>query len=152
MKQTLHLIYVVTFLLFIFPYHGLTQNTIKYSYSNSGNRTARHVIFFNSAKAASDTSAQNLKSKQNAFEETLGTQKIIIYPNPTQGKLVIDIQGYKTGTGTSLYLYNLTGKALYSKSPADSSNPLDVSGYPQGTYILKVTLGEKVSEWKIVKE
>ena len=60
--------------------------------------------------------------------------------------------GYEKEINTALYLFDLSGKLLISKKPANSSIPLDLTSYPLGTYILKIMLGDKTSEWKIIKE
>ena len=153
MKQILSLLIVTIVFLLTGQYTVFAQTTVKYSYNKAGSREARHVITLKSAKADTTALAQADKdNKIETFEEKLGGQEIIIYPNPTLGQLQVEIQGDGTTSGTSLQLYSLSGKLLYSKAPATTINTLDLSGYPQGTYVLKIVNGKKVSEWKVVKE
>lgn len=126
---------------------------VKYTYDAIGRRTNRNIIVLKSAKVSpQDSTAVNAMEASKPFEDNLGNQKIVIYPNPTQGQLKIDVTGLEQTTNSALYLYSLSGRLLLSKQPVDSSTPLDLSAYPNGIYILKITLGDKTSEWKIVKE
>jgi hypothetical protein len=151
MKKKLGLLHISIAILFMCPAGVLCQTTVKYTYNNAGSRTARHVITLKQAQTDSTTQADK-DSKTETFEDAQGTQKITIYPNPTQGRLVIDIQGSDATSGTAVYLYNLSGTLLICKDPAESSNTLDLSGYPAGTYVLRIRVGDKKSEWKVVKE
>jgi hypothetical protein len=91
-------------------------------------------------------------NQNEMYEDNADGQKVIIYPNPTKGQLKIEIQGDEKITNTLIYLYDLSGKLLINKKQYDSNIPLDLSGYSPGVYILKITMGGKSSEWKIVKE
>lgn len=122
-----------------------------------GNRTRHNVVTLKSASFINTTDSTgfnyfdpNLPSDK--FEDGLGNKKITIYPNPTKGQLLVEIQGYEEETSSSLYLYNLSGRLLHTVSPANANVPLDLSQYPAGVYILKIKLGDEVSDWKIIKE
>jgi len=128
---------------------------IQYTYDAIGRRTSRNVIVLKSASYISTKDSVGLEQAfvpGETYEENLGNQKVIIYPNPTQGQLLVEIQGYEKETNTALYLFDLSGKLLISRKPANSTMPLDLSGYSVGTYVLKIVLGDKTSEWKIMKE
>ena len=128
---------------------------LQYTYDAIGRRTSRNAIVLKSASYISTLDSAGLEQAfvpGETYEENMGNQKVIIYPNPTQGQLLVEIQGYEKETNTALYLFDLSGKLLISKKPANSSMPLDLSGYPLGTYVLKIMLGDKTSEWKIIKE
>jgi len=139
---------------------------VQYSYNATGKRINRKLqtITLKSANfiASRDSAGMNVpvdsatiyaaNHENEMFEDNLGEQKVIIYPNPTKGQLKIEIQGYAAETGAVIYLYNLQGTMLINKKPATSPIPLDLSGFSSGTYILKIMLGNQTSEWKIVKE
>ena len=84
-------------------------------------------------KSNSFTKSQSFNDQNERYEDNADGQKVIIYPNPTKGQLKIEIQGDEQITNALIYLY-------------------DLSGYSPGTYILKIIMGGKTSEWKIVKE
>jgi Secretion system C-terminal sorting domain len=123
------------------------QTTVYYKYDDAGNRIERNIVPLQSARP--DSSDQNEKK---VFEDDLGNKKVLIYPNPTRGQLQIELIGYDKETKTNLFLYNLSGALLMSKSITNSSEIIDLSTYPVGMYILKIVWGDKTSEWKIIKE
>jgi hypothetical protein len=131
--------------------------SIKYSYDVSGNRTNRSIVISKSANVFTETDSTgfnffDINNSGEKFEDDLGDKKVVILPNPTKGQLLVEVQGYEEENNSALYLYNLSGKLLICKIPANSTLPLDLSGFPSGIYILKVKLGDKNSEWKIIKE
>jgi hypothetical protein len=126
------------------------QNTISYHYDAAGNRVERTIVLHASSTKSTqaDTTSQ---TKEDVLEEKMGEQKVLIYPNPTKGQLLVEISGYDQEAASGLYLYNLSGTLLQSKSPVTGSDLLDLSAFPMGTYVLKIVLGNKKSEWKVVK-
>ena len=130
--------------------------SIQYTYNALGARLSRgKLITLKSASfiATRDSANNNMviNDQNEIFEDSLGQQKVIIYPNPTRGQLKIEIKGYEQ-TSTIVYLYDLSGKLLLNKKQFDSTIPLDLSSFTNGTYILKIVMGDKTSEWKILKE
>ena len=121
------------------------QVTVSYTYDAAGRRIERNIIVLNSA----NTDALN---KNAVFTDSLENQKVIIYPNPTKGELKVEIQGNRKDIKITINLYSLTGKLLQTQNPTSNTFSLDLSGYVTGTYILKIRLGDKVSDWKIIKE
>jgi hypothetical protein len=121
---------------------------ISYGYDAAGNRILR-VIKFPALKSAP---ADDFGQDNPKFEEKLGNQQILIYPNPTSGNVTIEIKGGEADVKTSVNLFDLYGKLLVSKTTMDTSIPVDLTGYPSGAYILKISVGDKVSDWKILKE
>ena len=101
--------------------------------------------------ARRDSAGLANSDQDERFEDNVGDQKVIIYPNPTKGQLKIDLQGGNEIIST-LDVFNLAGSLLLHKTPASGSMMLDLSNYPSGTYILKIVVGNKASEWKIIKE
>ena len=130
------------------------QTPVYYGYDSNGNRKVRSITLSETKSAKADTSnnKQANSLKPETFSDNLGDIKIVIYPNPTQGQLKIDLEGYEENGNSGLYLYNLSGSLVTSKSPVKSSNELNLSGYPIGTYILKIVVGDKKIEWRIIKE
>ncbi|MDP4272681.1 MAG: T9SS type A sorting domain-containing protein [Bacteroidota bacterium] len=126
-------------------------DTISYMYDNAGNRVLR-TITLPKKKSALVAKTDTSNTKKQMFEEKLGQQKILIYPNPTKGNLTVEIQGYDKEKNSALYLFNISGKILISQKTVNSNMSLDLSNYQAGDYILKIILGNKISTWKIIKE
>jgi len=138
----------------LFVYNTYAQTPVYYGHDAAGNRKVRSITLSETKSAKADTSSSRKVngSKTEIFSDNLGDIKIVIYPNPTQGQLKLVLEGYQENANSGLYLYNLSGSLVKSKSPVKSSNELSLSGYPIGTYILKIVVGDKKIEWRIIKE
>lgn len=136
MKTTLLLIVLLTLQLV-----SLSQN-IKYEYDDAGNRELRHVVVLQSATI--DTTK---------FEkDVLGEQVIKVYPNPTKGWLSVNINRLEPGEKAQIMVYSMTGAMLIRKDDVSTVNRLDLTAQRPGMYIMRLILGAKTSEWKIIKE
>jgi hypothetical protein len=143
-----------TFLLFALIAPANSQ-PMSYAYNATGNHLNRNIIVLESNPQKTLRTDPPVAIKVNGSpvaEEKFGNQKVRIYPNPTASILKVDIQGFEEGMKSSIYLCNLSGLLLIGKSPATANNILDLSGLQSGTYVLKVTLGNKRNEWKVLKK
>lgn len=74
-----------------------------------------------------------------------------VYPNPTQGRLLLKISGNRNET-LSYQLYDLFGKLLQSEKIVDSETPVDMHSLAKATYLLRVLSENKeVKKFKIIK-
>jgi len=132
---------------------------VVYTYDLAGNQTSRNQITLKSTSYIEKRDSVGLGQSGKdgnveglIFEENLGDKKVTITPNPTKGALNISVNGYKDGLLVSFYVYNLSGKLLMTRTNLSSSFLVDLTQYPKGTYILKLALGNNVSNWKIIRE
>jgi hypothetical protein len=126
---------------------------VSFNYDNAGNRTSRNIISLKKTITANTRDSSDYAStKENSQEYTDLDQEIKIYPNPTKGQLQTDLRGFDFTQKNGIYVYSQAGVLLQQKVPASSSNVIELSGYPSGIYIMRIILGDKVSEWKIIKE
>lgn len=82
----------------------------------------------------------------NAVSDISQHAQLRIYPNPTTGKLNIDMHKQ---TIKNIEVYNITGKKLKTFQP---NQPLDVSSLPSGLYILRVATDNGMVHSRFVKE
>ncbi|MVO09486.1 T9SS type A sorting domain-containing protein [Flavobacterium sp. TP390] len=73
----------------------------------------------------------------------LMNDKIIVYPNPTNNSITIDVQNEDVSTE----IYDLTGKLILKSK----SKKIDISHFNNGIYILKLSTLHKSVTQKIVK-
>ena len=71
---------------------------------------------------------------------------ISIYPNPTNNLFQIEIESYNGRFEAELY--DFTGKLLKTSN----NTTLSLADYPIGIYLLKVAYGDRVEQFKVVKE
>ena len=134
-------------LLAAFALQGETQNTVTYTYDQAGNRLSRTIIF------APMNAKRNHQSTDNVvLKETLGERTIKVFPNPTRGALGIEIQGGDPKHEIRLMIYSGAGAVLYNQPATEGLNPIDMTQYTQGWYVLRVVAGTEKIEYKIVKE
>lgn len=72
---------------------------------------------------------------------------INIFPNPTNGKIHINVLGFNV---QHLEVYNLLGERIFSQAGILSKSEIDLSSEPAGVYFIKITNGEKMFTKKIV--
>jgi hypothetical protein len=76
----------------------------------------------------------------------------IIYPNPTHSEIIVKTDNKRFRKDDSIQLYSILGKQFYSGTINDQETKLDLSNYPNGTYILHTTINGISKSFKIFKE
>ncbi len=149
------IIYVVVWAIAIAWSTSVAGQSIHYSYDASGNRILRTIVISGGRQAisASDT----LREMQ--FEDLIGNMKVLIYPNPTKESLLIEIHQLQDDpphqimrTRAIASIYSVSGILLMNFSLSNNSVNIDLSGYPDGVYLLKIATDNQSGGWRIVKE
>lgn len=137
----------------LFTAMGISAQDLVYTYDNAGNRTGRTTTIFRSSEAE----AVEEKQEITALPELTAEKDILVYPNPTQGHFVVDIENLSRENlkGDAL-LFDMNGKLLAKKNIHSHSEhkklDFNISHYPAGTYILNIRIGENTFTWKIIKK
>lgn len=137
------------YLLFIFLLmltSGMAQK-VAYDYDMAGNRIARKVVELNNPSYAK----QHVETPV-PIEEQLGERKITVYPNPTKGALAVEITGGDQKDQITLSLFSSQGVQLQNIKTTGITTPVNMSSYPSGWYILRLQIGDKMMEFKIIKQ
>lgn len=138
--------YLLFLFLVTFTLQGMATDVISYAYDNAGNRISRKVVDLNS-------NPSHVKASAPApVEDQLGERKITVYPNPTRGALAVEISGGDAKDEIHLILYSAQGTQLQNMKVTATTTPVNMSAYPGGWYILRVQAGEKMKEFKIIKQ
>lgn len=82
----------------------------------------------------------SISKKQDVFEYCM------IYPNPTYGKVVIDIKNIK-----SIEIININGQTIYRSINKNLNTEVDISMKPAGMYFIKVITDKKTITRKLIK-
>ena len=158
------------FLMMIWFVPDALGQQIKYTYDDSGNRTHRTIVLQQPPQSSPSSKGSPTvedtpktrasisemdgyaKYEEPRYEDMLGERKVIIYPNPTQGMIQIEFQGYGKMNNARLLLYNMQGGLLIQVNNVESNATLDLTPYSAGMYILILIEGVSRSEWKIIKQ
>ena len=122
---------------------GLTaQSSYELKYDAAGNRYMRKSITINPARKGAE---ETLVDKQGDFT-------FEISPNPTLGKLLIHTdENFQTKEDKKAKVFDMNGNQIYSADIKDQDVTIDLSSMPTGTYIIKITAKDYLSDWKVVK-
>lgn len=126
---------------------GKAQTTHYFEYDAAGNRITRSILLFKSANIENTDSLSNLKT----YEDLIGNLKVKIYPNPTQGLLKVEIPIQEKASITITVL-TIQGALVKKLQVSGAFTEIDLRSQSPGVYLMQISIGEAVSEWKIIKE
>mgnify|MGYP002623470035 CR=1 FL=1 len=116
------------------PLLGHAQQ-IAYDYDASGNRIKRRLV-----------------TRSRRAMETDKIQLFTATPNPVSDVLQIKYVGIATFDGEFQYsLQSINGKTVLSRTSRSMNCQVDVSGQPNGIYILNIIYKEETEGIKIIK-
>lgn len=113
--------------------------SVEYGYDACGNRVARRLVL-------DETDPQ-----EEFAEEQLGAAQVRIYPNPTYGHLKVTIHCADEPQG-SIAVYDIGGDMAVAFRNIGRENDIDLSSRPGGVYLVRISLADDVSTWKIIKK
>ena len=122
------------------------NNTVTFSPSVSGNYTFgfhAYSILNQLGLLVDDILIQEVLSN-GSFENN----RFTAYPNPVKNNLTIR---YNENI-SDVTVFNLLGQQLFSRSINATEGKVDMSNLSAGTYLVKVTSGDKVQTIKVIKE
>ncbi|MTI33452.1 T9SS type A sorting domain-containing protein [Xanthovirga aplysinae] len=125
---------------------GLDKNT------NTGEK-----IFFNTmGKWQSNEKVQGSLLLRPGFVSDISTitgtepeisNEILIFPNPTEGPIHIN------GQFNKIKIYDMNGRFIKSiEGMGSTSQPIDLSSFNKGLYLLQISIGNKIYQKKIILE
>ena len=125
----------------------IAQKTFEYAYDNAGNRILRHTVELRSMQSFNHNDSSTIQEST-----ALGEMKITVMPNPTAGKLQISITNLPDNAIGGIIVWDLQSKEILRQEGIFVNNTLDLGVQPKGIYLMQIRVGNKKSEWKVVKE
>ena len=120
-----------------------SAQSITYSYDAAGNRVSRGVTVSRMRKQEKKT--LNLADGNNL------EGKVRLTGDSRTGSVTVEIIGHRTGDRCEVSLYALSGENLLQLQLSEPSVTLSLGAYPDGIYIVSVTLNGESEAWKITK-
>jgi hypothetical protein len=128
--------------------------SMPYQYDNGGKMINRTFVL-GPVTRSSMASAPAMETPEDVvfFEDVIDMQKVVIYPNPTRNEIKIDFGNMLPLDQTGLAeIYNMSGAKIATADINNNSALFDLSAQPSGTYILIITVNDKQSHWRVIKE
>ena len=113
------------------------DDTIAFTYDNNGNRIARTLVFQKVENPR--TAPQN--SSHSTYE---------LFPNPTPGEFTLLLKGQEQKPLQATLLTS-NGVVLIEKTIENPQTSFDLSGQPNGVYLLEINDSDGSETWKIIK-
>lgn len=149
--------FLIIALLAIVSLKSFSQD-IEYVYDLAGNRTERHVIpppTQAPEPEETDVVSDNLDNKEiepEVYEDLIAEKQIKIYPNPTRGKLAIEIVNYNLNDVGTIQVFDMVGRMVQNVTKLSNQLEVDITNEPPGSYIIVIVIGNEKSEWKVIKQ
>ena len=119
---------------------------IEISYDAAGNRITRKVLQVSMmAKGGS-------YSDSTYYIDQMQSVLMKVYPNPTQGKVYIEMQDGGEIGHSNIRMFDSHGRLIHEQEGNGNAVELDLSTYPTGHYIIDLFVNEEHTTWKIVKK
>ncbi len=91
------------------------------------------------------------------FEDVIDKTDITIYPNPTKGQMVVKVEKLPSaarpaeGVKSGIQLFDLQGRLVFETFKLSTYTNVDITHAGAGTYVMRISVGGKTTEWKVVK-
>ena len=139
---------------FLFLSKGLlAQSQVEYTYDQNGNRLNRKLVIVELKSFAVDSTLsvpEILKLEEEVYTEPI-EKHIKVFPNPVKSSLTIQISGYDESLHKSAMVFSIKGDRLKYEKRIGSETTLPLERLDDGIYLLRVTIGEEIFQYKIVK-
>ncbi len=135
--------YAFFVLLMMFSNISLVKaQSISYSYDAGGNRISRSITVSQIRRKPTT------KEEETAIAEAL-YEEVKVRVDSNGGSVVVEIAGLKSTDKCSASLFSLSGQLLRSLAVVSGRTVFDLNHYPDGVYIIHVTLNGKTDSWKV---
>ncbi len=122
------------------------QTTITYSYDAAGNRISRTIVL------APRTAPAQPEQQPVVHTEKLADILLKIYPNPTDGKVKVELNNLPEGQKTQIGIYTMSGRLITTFKDVTNTFNVDISNQPAGIYLMRIEVGQYRTEWRIIKK
>lgn len=148
------MIKLLTTVFLIFGLNAFSQtNKIQFTYDTAGNQITRQLCL--SCLSKTNQNSKNLEQLTDAdYQKFTPEDNFSYYPNPVKEELYLQWE-IKEVAISSIELYNLNGSLLKSLTNLNevSTQSINFSSYPVGTYVLQLTYDNGTSKTiKVIKQ
>ena len=126
--------------------------TVRFGYDACGNRTSRMLEFSRMEGEKGTGGAKGGAPQwQAALSGSFAGVETMLFPNPTQGGFFLTFTGEEIPDDAMATLCSVDGKTIEERRVGGFAEEFDLGGMPAGVYLLRLSSGDAVTTWKIVK-
>ena len=152
MRKATILITIMLAVMAAVPCLAQQTGTVTFGYDANGNRTGWTISFQKGAENGKGISeANDLSGATVTAEDSFAEMQVSLYPNPTAGTFSVALQNRTDGRPMQAVLTSPTGAVLAEKQFESNLEQFDLSGQAAGIYFLKLTVGDEVHVWRVIK-
>lgn len=119
---------------------------IEISYDAAGNRIMRKVL------QISMMSKGGNHTDSTYYIDQMQSVQMVVYPNPTQGKIYVELPKMEESVPNMFRLYDNQGKLIYESVVLGNTLEIDISLYPTGCYMVELYVNGERTTWKLIKQ
>lgn len=108
------------------------------------------IIYYRLKQYDNGSSSEQFSQVLSIEPKSSGT--VSIFPNPGNGVFELMPAGNYHSMPYQVSVYDITGKELFKQDGLQGANQVDLSSYTNGIYFLRVSLGDEILNWRLVKE
>lgn len=128
---------------FFLTFSVTAQQKIGYTYDEAGNRIQKKIVL-------TGPNDDDYARKAQKFQDEVDELSVLIYPNPTSDRVIVNVQN-EFDKNSSILLLDMKGNVLQTIPTINQINEFDLSSYTKGSYILSIINNKKSSNWVIIK-
>ena len=122
---------------------------ITYTYDAAGNRVQRKLVVQPCTPLKlRDTSMDKVQTKDSTKTTDM---KVKVFPNPALEFVNVELGQLENVKESSVYLYDLQGRLVYSQTTGSDRLQIDVSALGAGEYYLNIVRADKRIAYSILK-
>ncbi|MEI6123508.1 MAG: T9SS type A sorting domain-containing protein [Bacteroidota bacterium] len=85
-------------------------------------------------------------------EKPASSQQIVLYPNPSDGLITIEMPKADRKTDHQIYIYNALGSSVWQQTTNQNKLQIDLRGFEKGMYFVKIANNTQVQIEKLILE
>ena len=126
--------------------HAQQTHTVAFSYDLDGNRILRQIVI------GGGKGVYYSDKSQIQLTDIFETLSVSLYPNPTEGRFSVKVNSLEKSDILCAKVTTVTGVIICEKTFSNQNEDFDLTQQPPGIYLLQLTDGKEIHEWKIIKK
>lgn len=145
MKKTVFTIAIITAIVSGVCGQASIKKRLVFSYDKNGNEESRTIELL-------DENGNSISQDYQSFMVSGVLIKVQTMPNPASSYLNINIiENFDSKNTHSLVLTNSQGVIYTNMKLTEPYNEIDLRSYSSGNYVVRMTIGNTVKTWNIIK-